>query len=144
MVAPALDLAPRCDHGIGAGHAGFPCPVVKPGEGGGCLGGGGQELVHLLAVDGEIGEAFVCKTACQSIEAADRGIFAQGPGVEIELLDQAHHHPRADRSLVAFHQVEIAWRDGKACRGRGLGQALAATDAAQRRSGKDGWIGQIV
>jgi hypothetical protein len=144
MIAPALDLAARRDDGIGAGDAGFPGAVVEPGEGGRGLRSRRQELVHLLPVDGEIGEALVGEAARQTVEPADRRVFAQGPRVEVEFLDQTHHHPGADRPLVALHQVEIAGRDGEARGGRGLSQALAAADAAQRRSGEDGWISQIV
>jgi hypothetical protein len=97
---------------------------------------GGEEFLHLLTVNPEIGETLVGHPSYQPVEPADRIILTQGTRIEVETFDDLHQHARRKRPLVALDQIEIGRRNPEHGRHRGLGEALAFAQPAQRGSGE--------
>ena len=136
VVLPAFNRAACSGGGIlGLGHGG-PCVIIKPRKGRGDLRRGGEEFLHLLTVNPEIGETLVGHPSHQPVEPADRIILTQGTRIEVEPFDDLHQHPRRKRPLVALDQIEIGRRNPEHGRHRGLGEALAFAQPAQRGSGE--------
>ena len=143
MVAPPLDFAPRGGERVIGGATRRACPVVQPGEGRSGLRGQREEFLQLLAVDPEVGKAFIGEAPRQSVDPADRLVLAQRSRIEVELLDQLHHHPRADRSLIALDQIEVARGNVEPCGSGSLCQPLPLAQAAERRSGEERLFGHL-
>ena len=69
---------------------------------------GGKPFGNLVAVDREVGEAFVGQTPAQAVDSAYRFVLAQAARIEVEGLGQLDQQPGRQRALVALDQVEVA------------------------------------
>ena len=146
VVLPALDRAARGGGGILGNDPLAPAApgIVEPRESGSDLRCGGEEFLHLLAVDPEVGETLVGHAAHETVEPANDIVLAQGARVEVEALDHLHQHAGGQRALVPFDEVEVGGRDAEQARHRGLGQALALAQPAQRGSGEEIGVCHVV
>lgn len=97
---------------------------------------GGKEFLHILAVDAQITEASVGKTARHSVEPTDRIVLAQAAWIEVESLDDLHQHARGKGALIALYEVEVGRRYAEKAGHRGLGEAFPFAQTAQGRTGK--------
>ena len=66
--------------------------IVQPGTGRSDLRGCGEQFLHLLPVDPEVGKPPIRHPPPHPFQPADRLILPQGTRVEVEPFDNLHQH----------------------------------------------------
>ena len=104
MVAPPFNLTPHQIGGIAASRRScvVSACIEQPRKGQCCLRCGGEPFGNFIAVDRQIGKAFIGQAAAQAVDPANCFILAQAARIEIELLGHKDQQPRRQRALVTL------------------------------------------